>query len=119
MKYRPGAAGAILVLYGTGFGKATPKGDPNGATLKTGTVAPADGSTLYQTIATPSVTIASVSAPVLFSGLTPGFAGLYQIDIQVPAGISGDDLPIIVTQAGATDTRTVSIQNLPGISAMP
>src|ERR1051325_7461648 len=26
---KPAAAGAILVLYGTGFGKATPKGDPN------------------------------------------------------------------------------------------
>ena len=107
---KPANTGDILVLYGTGFGRATPKGDPNGATLRTGTVAPADGSTIYQTVSTPSITIADVPAPVLFSGLSPGFAGLYQINLQVPAGISGDDLPLVVTQAGATDRRTISVQ---------
>ena len=32
--------------------------------------------------------IGGVSAPVVYAGLAPGFAGLYQIDLQVPAGLT-------------------------------
>jgi uncharacterized protein (TIGR03437 family) len=107
---QPAAPGDVLVLYGTGLGIATPKGDPNGAQLKTGSVAPADGSVIYQTVATPIVTVAGTPATVLFSGLSPGFAGLYQIDFQVPMGVTGNDLPLVLTMGNATDTRTISVQ---------
>jgi uncharacterized protein (TIGR03437 family) len=107
---QPAAPGDYLVLYATGLGKATPNGDPNGATVRTGAVAPADGSVLYRTVGTPSVTVGGVPVAVLFSGLSPGFAGLYQINFQVPGGVTGDDVPAAVTMAGNTDTRTISIQ---------
>ena len=107
---QPAAPGDYLVLYTTGLGKATPNGDPNGTPLKTGASAPADGSVLYKTVATPTVTVGGLTANVLFSGVAPGFAGLYQIDFQVPAGVTGDDVPVAVTVGNSpTDTRTVAI----------
>ena len=107
---QPAAPGDYLVLYTTGLGKATPNGDPNGTPLKTGDIPPADASVLYKTVATPSVTVGGLPATVVFSGIAPGFPGLYQIDFQVPAGVSGDDVPVAVSIVGSpADTRTIAI----------
>jgi uncharacterized protein (TIGR03437 family) len=109
---KPATIGDYLVLYATGLGLTTPGGDPNGKPLATGSVPPIDGSVLYETPTTPVVTIGGVSAKVLFSGLTPGYPGEYEIVVQVPSGVaSGDDIPVSVTILGATDNSvTVSIQ---------
>jgi uncharacterized protein (TIGR03437 family) len=108
---QPAAPGDYLVLYATGLGLATPGGDPNSQPLTTGTLPPADGSVLYETVATPNVTVGGLPVKVLFSGMAPGFAGLYQIDFQVPVGVTGDDVEVAVSICGSpADTRTVSIQ---------
>ena len=100
---QPAAPGDYLVLYLTGLGEVTPKGNPNGTPLGTGVVAPADGSTLYETTATPTVQIGGVAATVLFSGVAPGTAGEYQVDFQVPTGVpEGDAVPILVSMPGST-----------------
>jgi len=107
----PAAPGSYLVLYVTGLGLATPKGNPNGQPLTTGDIPPANGSVIYETLATPTVTVGGFPVEVLFSGMAPGFAGLYQIDFQVPTGVTGDDVPVAVSISGSpADTRTVSIQ---------
>jgi uncharacterized protein (TIGR03437 family) len=108
---QPATHGDYLVLYVTGLGKATPNGDPNGKQLKTGDNPPADGSVLYQTVLTPTVTVGGLPASVVFSGIAPGFPGLYQIDFQVPNGIAGDDVPVAVSIGGSpVDTRTIAIR---------
>ena len=108
---QPAKRGGYLVLYVTGLGKATPNGDPAGAPLPSGSVAPVDGNPLYMTLSQPTVTIGGQPATVLFSGLGPGYNGLYQVDVQIPTNISsGDDVPVVITQLGSSDTATVSIQ---------
>jgi uncharacterized protein (TIGR03437 family) len=64
------------------------------------------------TTATPTVTIGGVGAKVLFSGLVPDDVGLYQINVQVPAGAaSGVAEPLIVSIGGVTsNTATIAIQ---------
>jgi uncharacterized protein (TIGR03437 family) len=109
---QPAGIGDYLVLYATGLGLATPNGNPSGTPLATGSVPPANGVPLYETPTKPVVTIGGIQANVLFSGLVPGVAGEYQIDIQVPPGVaSGDDVPVNVAILGAVDnSTTISIQ---------
>jgi len=104
----PASAGDFIQIYMTGLGRATPNGDPAGTPLPTGTVAPADGKTVYLTVSQPGVSIGGVPAQVSFSGLAPGFAGLYQVNVQVPAGApAGDDVPLNVTMPnGQADSST-------------
>src|SRR5258708_1104243 len=93
-----------------GLGEGRPNGDPNGAPLVTGSIAPANGDPLYSTVATPTVTILGSQATVLFSGLVPGYAGLYQVNVQIPSFMKiGDDVPVEVSLAGASASVTIAI----------
>jgi uncharacterized protein (TIGR03437 family) len=108
---QPAKRGGYLQIYATGLGKATPNADPNGAVLPTGTLAPANGNPLYYTLGTPTVTIGGQPATVVFSGIGPGYNGLYQVDVQIPTSIAaGSDVPLVISLAGASDTATVALQ---------
>jgi uncharacterized protein (TIGR03437 family) len=108
---KPAQVGDQIETYLTGLGKSTPNGDPNGAVLPTGSLAPTNGSVLYKTVETPVVTIGGVPAVVEFSGIAPGNAGQYQINVQVPPGVQpGDNVTLQVTMPdGSTDTVTIAI----------
>ncbi len=71
---------------------------------------PASADILSETIVTPSVTIAGAPADVTYSGLTPGFAGLYQINARAagftPAGV---EQPLIINIGGGSTTVNVRI----------
>jgi uncharacterized protein (TIGR03437 family) len=58
------------------------------------------------------VTIGGQSAPFLFAGLSPGYVGLYQVNVQFPTGVpSGNAVPVIVTTAGLnSNTATIAVQ---------
>jgi uncharacterized protein (TIGR03437 family) len=111
---QPANIGDIIVVYLTGLGLATPNGSPTGTPLPTGQIPPANGNPTYQTPTLPTVKIGGVTltaSQILYSGLTPGDAGEYQIDMVVPAGVaSGDSVPLQITMAGVSDTANISIQ---------
>src|SRR5579871_912127 len=104
---KPAKARDQIEIYVTGLGKATPNGDPNGKVLPTGSLAPTDGSVLYKTVETPAVKIGGVPATVSFSGIAPGNNGQYQINVQVPNGVTpGDDVTLEITmQIGRASCR--------------
>lgn len=109
---QPAMVGDQIQIYLTGLGKATPNGDPNGAVLATGSLAPADGSVLYKTLDIPTVTIGGIPADVSFSGIAPGSAGQYQLNVAIPNGVEpGNDVPVKVTMPdGSTDTVTIAVK---------
>jgi uncharacterized protein (TIGR03437 family) len=108
---QPAAVGDAIQIYFTGGGKATPNGDPTKSPLATGSVAPADGSVIYQTVLKPTLTIGGVTAQVLFSGIAPGNAGLYQVNAVIPAGVaSGDEVPMVLTFGATSDAATIAVK---------
>ena len=89
----PATRGQTVLLYCNGLGPVSNQ--------------PADGdlapsTTLSTTPTTPTVTIGGKGAQVLFSGLAPGFPGLYQLNVIVPADAPTGSQPVIVTIGGVS-----------------
>ena len=97
----PASAGSVVAIYCTGLGPVSvPQTD--------GVPAPLDR--LIYTASVPVVTIGGETAQVLFSGLAPGSAGLYQIDVVVPNVPAGTQ-PLTVTLLNvASNTTTLAVQ---------
>ncbi|MFY9728903.1 MAG: hypothetical protein WAJ87_25615 [Bryobacteraceae bacterium] len=106
----PATAGVTYVaIYCTGLGAVTNQ-PPTGS--------PAPVQSLSYTNTTPTVTIGGVQVltqNVEFSGLAPGFVGLYQVNAQVPAtSARGDAVPVTITIGGiASNTVTIAVQSAP------
>ena len=80
----PAAVNETVVVYATGLG-------PVSGAMVTGN--PASWTSLQPTTPQPATaTLGGVPATVSFSGLTPGFTGLYQINVQVPANAAPGSL---------------------------
>ncbi len=88
----PTTAGDALVIYCAGLGNVN---EPVAA----GSVSP--GSPLAMASNTVTVTIEGIQAQVLYAGLAPGFAGLYQVNVVVPSGVTTNaSAPLVITAAG-------------------
>jgi len=99
----PTTAGAGVLIYCTGLGEVTNQ-------PATGSPGPSDP--LAWTTTTPTVTIGGVPADVQFSGLAPGYVGLYQVNVPVPAGLAtGPSVPVVISMgAAASNTVTMAVQ---------
>jgi uncharacterized protein (TIGR03437 family) len=87
----PARPGDVLVVYATGLGSTTPD-------IKPGEPAPFDPlSRLPQMseLDSHSLTVGDQPAQLFYAGLTPGFAGLYQINFRVPESLSSGDFDLI------------------------
>ena len=94
-------AGDALVIYGTGMGAVSPRAVAG---------APTPTAPLSKSNDPVTVTIGGVNAPVFFAGLTPGFSGLYQVNVTVPEGITPSaTAPLVLTQGGHSSPTTVTI----------
>ena len=85
--------GDVLSIYATGLGATTPA------------VAPGLVFSGYDANTTfPTVTIGGITAQVSASGLTG--AGLYQINLTVPASLVAGTYPVIINQSGVNSAST-------------
>jgi uncharacterized protein (TIGR03437 family) len=96
----PTKAADTIVIFCTGLGPVT-GGVPAGT--------PSPSSPLARTTNVVSVTIGGQSASVSFSGLAPGFVGLYQVNVIVPQGAQSGNSVSVVLQAGGLASTPVSI----------
>jgi len=83
--------GDPVVIYASGLGRVAPA-------VATGAAAPAIP--LARTLVEPVVTIGGARAAVSFSGLTPGFAGLYQLNAVIPAAAGPGPAPVVIEVDG-------------------
>jgi uncharacterized protein (TIGR03437 family) len=94
----PAYAGEVVSLYANGLG-------PVANAPASGAPAPG-GANLATTTTQPVVMIGGQQAQVGFSGLAPGFPGLYQINATVPAGLTGNQ-QVTVSIGGQTSPAVV------------
>jgi uncharacterized protein (TIGR03437 family) len=99
----PAVRGQTISLYANGLGAVSnppASGDP--ATKS---------SPFSTTVQTPTVMIGGQPATVSFSGLAPGYAGLYQLNVSVPANIGAGVQQITVSAGGVTSpVATLPVQ---------
>ena len=71
------------------------------------------GNQTYSTMTLPTVTINNVPVTVYGAALAPGFAGLYQVAIQMPASLPDGDWPIVATIGGVSspDAMILSVNH--------
>jgi uncharacterized protein (TIGR03437 family) len=101
----PAQVGETVALYLAGMGAVSGNPVDGGA---------APSSPLDNTSVTPQVYIYdtdgsgnSAQATVTFSGLAPGFAGLYQINFTIPSGLDGGDEALEIYSGSDSDTDEV------------
>jgi uncharacterized protein (TIGR03437 family) len=101
----PAARGSVIQIFATGAGATTPS-------LASGSPAPASGSPLVFTQVQPTVTIGGRNAVVQFSGMAPGFVGVWQINAVVPQSAAlGATVPLVVTAGGvASNAVTIAVR---------
>jgi len=97
-----------LVILATGLGPVSPPAttgdnalDDEGAFVR------------HDTVETPTVRVGGVEAPVFFSGLSPEFVGVYQVNLtRVPEGVEpGDAVPLEIEIGGVSsgDGATIAV----------
>jgi uncharacterized protein (TIGR03437 family) len=97
----PAAAGDILLIFSTGNGQTTPP-------LTTARVPP-----LTQLFNAPAatVTIGGKDAPVIYSVAAPGFPGLYQTGVRMPAGVPAGNAAVVMTVGGvASNSVNIAVR---------
>jgi uncharacterized protein (TIGR03437 family) len=99
---RPAHAGDPIVILVTGLGAVTPV-VANGANSV---------DQLRKTVNTPTVLIGGQPAQLLFSGLSPSFAAVNQINAVIPTGVGGPAVPLQlqIGEVTTSDQVTIAIQ---------
>lgn len=105
---KPEARGRIVTLFANGpGGQFVNPANGQALTPTSGTAVPA--SPIHATQTTPIVTIGGVPATVAFSGLTPGFVGLWQLNLLIPLNApTGNAVPVVI-KLGRRKTNLTTI----------
>ena len=98
---RPARAGSIIVLYGTGEGLPDPV--PGDGAVITGAPLPRPRQTV-------NVLVDGIPAQVLYAGAAPSLvAGVLQINVRLPAGVTGAAVPLRISVGEIASTSAISV----------
>jgi uncharacterized protein (TIGR03437 family) len=96
----PAVAGETLVVYMAGLGAVN---------ADVGFGAAASTSPPVSTVVTPQVTLEGTPITVVFSGLAPGYVGLYQVSVVMPATLPQGGLANLTVSATGSPAASVPI----------
>ncbi|HEY1496994.1 MAG TPA: MBL fold metallo-hydrolase [Candidatus Solibacter sp.] len=93
--------GEALHIFGTGLGAVAPA-------VEDGAAAPSQP--LSNGVVSPNVFLGGRQLTPLFNGLAPGLAGVWQIDVLIPADAStGPEIPLVIEHGITSNTITVAV----------
>ncbi len=93
---RPAHPGETITLYGIGFGGVTPS-------IAAGLIE----TQTNQLAASLQILFGQTPATITYQGLAPGFVGLYQFDVVVPAVPDSDLVPLTFNLGGVAGSQTL------------
>lgn len=96
----PATAGESLIIFATGAGTFDVPPPATGAA--------ASATQLARTKVPPTVTVAGANATIQFSGLAPGFIGLLQINLALPADLPSGTQQLVLS-FGAASASAVNL----------
>ncbi len=88
----PAHPGDILTIFVTGLGETTPRYEPG--------VLPDEAADSLRNV---EVRIGGRLATVIYAGVAPDYAGLYQINVEMPPDLPAGDLEIVLISGGPID----------------
>lgn len=91
--------GDTVIVYATGLGAVTPGATDGAASLDA----------LRQTLTQPVVLIGGLPAQVQFSGLSPQFVGVNQLNVVIPNVPAGSNVPIQIQMGSITSPSTITL----------
>ena len=94
----PTTEGNVIIVYATGEGAVSNQ-------PATGAAAPASPTAQASLVVT--ATIGGKNAPVQYAGLSAGFVGLLQVNLQTPTGLTAGDYPMVITIGGAASNSAL------------
>ena len=99
----PAKPGDVIILWGTGFGPTNPAA-PFGVQIPS--------TSTFLTASPVTVSVGGTSATVFGAAMAPGFAGLFQVAIQIPSSLADGNHAVIATINGAQslDTTLITVQ---------
>src|SRR5579872_984596 len=100
----PAQPGEIIAVFVTGLGDVVPSGADGAAGVFSSTT---------NTIA---ADINGVAAPISYAGLAPGLAGLYQLNITIPSGLTAGDNTLDIGAADGTSYSAEALISIAGSS---
>jgi uncharacterized protein (TIGR03437 family) len=111
----PAPVGSQIVIFGTGQGQVSPvvpdgTATPVGTLSNTVAVPTSSGTTCLNNQPSICVAMGNAFGDVKFSGLAPGFIGLWQINVVVPAGVTGTVPVRVVINGTPSNTVTVAVR---------
>ena len=95
----PAHANDVLIIYATGLGAVNPAVLSGHNSLDQ----------LRTTVLTPTILMGNAPGKLYFSGLTPQFPGVYQINAGVPQVTPGNAVPLQIQINGVTSPATANI----------
>ena len=113
----PAPAGSTILLYGTGQGQVSPavadgSAAPSSPLAQTVAVPTSNGTTCLNNQPSMCVAVGGTGfGNVIYSGLAPGYVGLWQINVTIPAGTPAGNVPVrVIINGTPSNTVTVAVR---------